>query len=122
MARIGYVSRSAAGHDEQWRVTLEYAGHVVVPLPASDGPAGLRAAAEQDDLELFVAGPLTDAAVAAVDANVLPTIGISWAFDLLVDLNDPLHGPALQRALPRLAALHVDSSTLADIASGLGIP
>lgn len=137
MARIGYVCERGVGHDLLWLSALVDSGHEVICLASTPvagtlpdggvpvrwhGPADLRALAEQHALEMLVAGPLTSAAVAAVDADVVPTFGISWAFDLLVDLLDPAHEAALRRTVPRLAGLHVDSAPLARSAERLGVP
>ncbi len=71
--------------------------------------------------DLLVAGPLSDAAAAAVESDVAPALGISWAFDLLLEAQVEEVADRVRRTLPRLAGVHVDCRSLADRARGLGV-
>jgi glycosyltransferase involved in cell wall biosynthesis len=82
----------------------------------------LVTAARTNPFDLVVAGPLTDAARIAVEADVGPVLGIAWGFDLLIEQRDAAVRERLRATLPRLARLHVDSHTLAREAEHLGMP
>lgn len=133
MARVGYVGRRAGHHDRRWVRTLCDGGHEVtaflrdragsddlgVPVQGwnDDGRSLAWVAAGQD---LLVAGPLSDAAAAAVEAGVAPTLGISWAFDLLVDAASADVAERLGRTVPHLVGVHVDCESLAVRVRALG--
>lgn len=113
--RVGYVSRTANAHDAAWLRTLGDAGYTVTALRPGDD---LRRAAR--GLDVFVAGPLTDAAAAAVAVGTVPTLGLCWAFDLLIEAQQPALAERLRATLPQLAWLHVDSHVLARRAAEFG--
>lgn len=99
MARLTYVSRSRGAHDERFVAALRHGGHEVTVAGLHD--------VSGTDADLLVAGPLTDAAPAAV-ATGAPVLGIAWGFDVLVETGDPgLRGRAAA-AVAACVGVHVD--------------
>lgn len=121
MASICYLSRTTGRHDERWVRTLREGGHRVSAY-AGIGAEDLIRAARANPFDLVVAGPLTDAAHVAVEADVAPVLGIAWGFDLLIEAKEAAGRERIRATLPRLAWLHVDSHTLAGMAQELAMP
>jgi glycosyltransferase involved in cell wall biosynthesis len=120
MASICYLSRTSGRHDAHWVTTLREGGHHVSAYVVGD-PDGFASAGRQP-FDLVVAGPLTDAAASAVDAVVAPVLGLSWGFDLLLEVHQPGVRARLQETVRRLSRVHVDSHALAADARELGMP
>jgi glycosyltransferase involved in cell wall biosynthesis len=120
MASICYLSRSSGRHDAHWVATLREGGHHVSAFVTSDPDA--LAGARKTRFDLVVAGPLTDAAATAVDAELAPVLGLSWGFDLLLEAHEAGVRARLRDTFQRLARLHVDSHALAADAQDLGMP
>lgn len=123
MAHVWYVSRSLGAHDRRWISVLEGAGHDVraFQLSTGDVSAGsLRSAGADRAPDAVVAGPLTDAAAVAVEADVAPTMGLCWGFDVLVEAAAGEAEERLCRTLAACAAVHVDCQDLAGRVVALG--
>jgi hypothetical protein len=71
MASICYLSRTAGRHDQRWVRTLRECGHSVSSYTGTSAH-DLVTAARTNPFDLVVAGPLTDAARIAVEADVGP--------------------------------------------------
>ncbi|MGZ4453517.1 MAG: glycosyltransferase [Nocardioides sp.] len=117
MARITYVSRSSGAHDRRWIALLSSAGHVVRDLGGRIDVAEIRAS----PADLVVAGPVTDALPAAVEAAVAPVLAMVWAFDLLVEARDEAVRGRTVEALRRAAGVHVDCAAMHALVAGLGV-
>lgn len=123
MGDICYVSRGLGGHDRHWIQTLRGAGHHVRTITVSDPEhtaQQIRASAAGRAIDLVVAGPLTDATLAAVRADVAPVLAISWAFDLLAETGSDAGLHNVVEALRGAAGVHVDCRHLAQVAIKLG--
>lgn len=99
MARLTYVSRSRGAHDERFVAALRHGGHEVTVAGLDDVSA--------TGADLLVAGPLTDAAPAAV-ATGARVLGIAWGFDVLVETRDPAVRERAAAAVAGCVGVHVD--------------
>ena len=99
MARLTYVSRSRGAHDERFVAALRHGGHEVTVAGLDDVAA--------TGADLLVAGPLTDAAPAAV-ATGARVLGIAWGFDVLVETRDPAVRERAAAAVAGCVGVHVD--------------
>jgi glycosyltransferase involved in cell wall biosynthesis len=103
--RLRYVSRTRGRHDQRWVDTLRSAGHEVDTTDLADvGRPG--------EVDLIVAGPLTDAVPAAVDAGLAPVLALAWAFDVLVEAQDPELRRRMEHGLRGSVGVHVDCEAM----------
>jgi L-malate glycosyltransferase len=112
MAEVCYLSRGQGGHNDRWIRTLEEAGHKVRAM-TEQSPEALRSTAAEHRIDLVVAGPLTDATVTAVEADVAPVLALCWGFDLLVEMGTEEMERRVSSAIRRVAGIHVDCNYLA---------
>jgi len=103
--RLRYVSRTRGRHDQRWVDTLRSAGHEVETTDVAD-------AGRPGEVDLVVAGPLTDAVPAAVDAGLAPVLALAWAFDVLVEAQDPDVRRRMEHGLRGSVGVHVDCEAM----------
>jgi len=103
--RLRYVSRTRGRHDQRWVDTLRSAGHAVETTDVAD-------AGRPGEVDLVVAGPLTDAVPAAVDAGLAPVLAMAWAFDVLVEAQDPELRWRMEHGLRGSVGVHVDCEAM----------
>ena len=119
---IAYLSRTAGRHDDSIVAALRSSGdrvEVLAPGRPEDAIDALRSGPAPD---LVVAGPLTDALPLATKAAVAPVLGMSWAFDVLIETRDPAVRDGTARALDRTRWVHTDCAAVRAEVVALGFP
>lgn len=124
--RVLYASRNDGIHDRRFIAALEDAGMtaVSVALEATKPAERLGVLLQADGRlrpDVIVAGPLLDVALAVVRAGLKPVVGISFAFDLLVDALAAGGGELGHEALAGCDALVCDAEAVAAAAIALGM-
>ena len=126
-ARVLLASLDHGIHDRRFAAALEDAGFIVSPMAIGTveeaaRPAALANAATVARADVFVAGPVLDVTLAAVRARLRPLVGVSFAFDLLVDARAPGAESLAREALAGCNGLVCDAVAVVDAAVALGMP